>query len=197
MRPDPIEAEQRASHEARQRALDEAKRYLEKNCRGEVLEALLPRASDFLVLRLDDVGTSRYYDGRRVNQTWVLQTKEIDFIAKVSPIAGAIAAVAGPASLAVTVLASMAGVLVAFRSKKIELGERDFALVMFLKARGPVSETALLSGLNAMRARTTFTWNASGLAADLDRLQKVAAADGTIVAVVAQDGEKRWTANGI
>jgi hypothetical protein len=68
---------------------------------------------------------------------------------------------------------------------------------MFLKDRGPLSQSSLLEGLNSIQASSSFTWNRDGLAKDLDRLQKVATKEGVVIALVALAGDDRWSTNGI
>jgi hypothetical protein len=194
---DPIADAERAASEARQEGLRECREYLFKVLPADIAEALSKDAANFLEYRQDDVGSARYYDGRRTNDTWVVQNKEIDMIAKLTPIGGAIASLAGAASLGVALLSFAGGLLLTFRQKKIELGPRDFTLLMFLKDRGPLSQSSLLEGLNSIQASSSFTWNRDGLAKDLDRLQKVATKEGVVIALVALAGDDRWSTNGI
>ena len=140
--------------------------------------------------------TKMPYDGHAIGQRWIVRDKEIDSIARLTPIAVAIAGTGGPLGVAVALVMSSAAAANAFRKKKVELGERDFALLMFMKHGGPMSETALLDGLNEIRTRTQFTWQLSHLRTDLERLQKVTLSDGTVDALVAKAGNGNWSVNG-
>lgn len=197
MRRDPMEVLAEREHEEYEDGVRNVRATLTKVVGGDLAEALSAHASWFMEYKVFGEDRKEYYDGRRMNATWVVRTKEINMIATLAPVAGAIAAIAGPASAVVALLSAVAGLMHAFSAKKIELGERDFALLMFLKAHGPIRQNELLAGLNSIRASTQFTWHSEGMASDLARLQKVTLGDGTVDALVAQAADERWSANGV
>jgi hypothetical protein len=137
------------------------------------------------------------YDGMIMGHSyWFIRDKEIDAVAALGTVATAIVGFTTPLAFAVPLLITLAGVLKQAADKHIEVSERDAALLLYLKHNRAQSEAEILNGLNGIRAQTSFTWNEHDLRRQLERLQKVHLADGTLEALVTQASDGRWRTNG-
>jgi hypothetical protein len=143
-------------------------------------------------------GRSMGYDGMILGHSlWFVRDKEIDAVAAVGTIATAIDGFSTPVGFAATLLIALAGVLKKAADKHVELGDRDAALLLYLKHHRAQTTQEIVGGLNEIRATTSFTWNERDLLEQLHRLQNVHLADGTLEALVTQASDGRWRTNGL
>jgi hypothetical protein len=182
-------------------ALQAARDLVQERLPPELADALCEHLNELIDSRMAIDPASMFRHGYQASLGqdlhWFVKNNEIDVIAGLSTVAAAIIGFSTPIGLAAPLLLGVAGLVVRLAQKNIQLSDRDAAVLMYLKHQDVGQTTEEMArGLNAIRAKTGFTFAALDLETQLTRLKNVQQADGEAVPVVSESGG-RWRSSAI
>ena len=104
---------------------------------------------------------------------------------------------ASPGVFAVTLVFAAVTLADRLRRKGASLNDRQYQIIVALKAIGPTSEAKLAEAASGLHIFGQDVWTAEKMAAALNDLKSVHLADGSTEALVAQAADGSWAVNGI